>query len=65
MVNLNDILVRLNEGKQVGTVYHFTNVRSAIKILEDDILLAERSNSILNKLVKSRIRGVTMCQWKR
>lgn len=38
MIKLVDILKEINEGKQVGILYHFTNLFSLMGILETNIL---------------------------
>lgn len=48
----------LSEGKQVGELYHFTNLNSAISIVKNDKLKADRLNSDkLDKILKPETRS--------
>jgi hypothetical protein len=38
MIKLIDILKEITEGKQVGTLYHYTTLKNAIQILKDNAL---------------------------
>jgi hypothetical protein len=45
MIKLLDILEEINEGKQVGPLYHFTTFTNAVKILKDNTLKRNLSST--------------------
>jgi hypothetical protein len=53
---LNEII---KEGKQVGTVYHFTNLYAAIKILDTDLLKADSATRNIQGITVSTTRNKT------
>ncbi len=46
MIKLVDLLKEINEGKQVGNLYHFTPIKKIIPILDSQILLPNSENQI-------------------
>jgi hypothetical protein len=45
MIKLINLLKEINEGKQVGPLYHFTTFTNAIKILQDNALKKNPSST--------------------
>ena len=46
MIKLTDLLTEIVEGKQVGTIYHFTSLRGILGILTDGFIRSNSENQI-------------------
>ena len=57
MIRLNQILKEISEGKQVGTLYHFTSYKKLGKIVESNFVLTAKFHEYVsftrNKYMKS------------
>ena len=58
MIKLIDILKEINEGKQVGTLYHFTDMYALLNILKTNMLKAS------NKFEKDKFPTVSLTRDK-
>jgi hypothetical protein len=52
MIKLLDILKEITEGKQVGTLYHFTLLKNLFNIIKDNTLKASITTDFIDKKLK-------------
>ena len=48
MIKLVDLLKEINEGKQVGDLYHFTSIVNLKEILKSKILMPSKERNQIN-----------------
>lgn len=52
MIRLIDLLKQITEGKQVGTLYHFTSLKNLVSIIENNTLIASNTTDFIDKKLK-------------
>lgn len=56
MIKLIDILKKINEGKQVGTLYHFTQIKNLLEIIQTNTL---KANSVVSGTYSKTINCIS------
>ena len=59
MIKLSNLLKEIIEGKQVGTLYHFTSLKNLSSIIENNILIASNTTDFINKKLKLQCISLT------
>jgi hypothetical protein len=59
MIKLVDILKEINEGKQVGTLYHFTSLKNLLSIIQNNTLVASNTTDFIDKKIKVQCISLT------
>jgi hypothetical protein len=59
MIKLVDILKEINEGKQVGTLYHFTSLKNLLSIIQNNTLIASNTTDFIDKKIKLQCISLT------
>ena len=59
MIRLIDLLKQITEGKQVGTLYHFTSLKNLVSIIENNTLIASNTTDFIDKKLKLQCISLT------
>jgi hypothetical protein len=55
----DSLLNKLNEGKQVGTLYHFTSLKNLSSIIQNNTLIASNTTDFIDKKIKLQCISLT------